>query len=114
MNNPEVIADFLESTIKKQSWYRKNANVINGVIASTAATLVFIFTYIQTTGDIPVAETAFGLIVPVITGLSLRLTKNGIGTKQAEDLKKDAVVEKKKAPKSASENGFPEFKVDRG
>ena len=114
MNNPEVIADFLEKTIEKQSWYRKNANVINGVVASTAATLVFILTYIQTTGTISIAETAFGVIVPVVTGLSLRLTKNGIGKKQAEDLKKDAVVEDKKPSNPAPADSFPAFRVDRG
>lgn len=114
MNKPEVIAGFLEKTIEQQSWYRKNANVINGIVASAAATLVFIFTYIQTTGSVPVAETAFGFIVPVVTGLSLRLTKNGIGKKQAEDLKKDAVVEDRKPSNPSSEASFPDFQVDRG
>lgn len=116
MNNPEVIADFIETAIKKQSWYRKNANVINGVIAATAATLIYILTYFQTTGDVPVAQTAFATIIPVITGVSLRFTKNGIGKKQGKDLKEHAVVEdkNKKASNTSAEAGFPDFQVDRG
>lgn len=116
MNNPEIIADFIETAIKKQSWYRQHANVINGVIAATAATLIYILTYFQTTGDIPVAQTSFAAIIPVITGVALRFTKNGIGKKQGEDLKEHAVAEdkKKNAPETSETAGFPDFQVDRG
>ena len=116
MNNPEIIADFIETAIKKQSWYRQHANVINGVIAATAATLIYILTYFQTTGDVPVAQTSFAAIIPVITGVALRFTKNGIGKKQGEDLKKHAIAEdkKKNAPETSATAGFPDFKVDRG
>lgn len=113
MNNPEIIADFIETTIKKQSWYRKHANVVNGVIAATAATVVYILTYLQTTGDVPVAQTAFAAIIPIVTGVSLRFTKNGIGKKQGEELKEYAVAENKKALNTSAEVGFPDFKVDR-
>lgn len=116
MNNPEIIADFIETAIKKQSWYRQHANVINGVIAATAATLIYILTYFQTTGDVPVAQTSFAAIIPVITGVALRFTKNGIGKKQGEDLKEHAVAEdkKKNAPETSETAGFPDFQVDRG
>lgn len=116
MNNPEIIADFIETAIKKQSWYRQHANVINGVIAATAATLIYILTYFQTTGDVPVAQTSFAAIIPVITGVALRFTKNGIGKKQGEDLKEHAVAEdkKKNAPETSATAGFPDFQVDRG
>ena len=116
MNNPEIIADFIETAIKKQSWYRQHANVINGVIAATAATLIYILTYFQTTGDVPVAQTSFAAIIPVITGVALRFTKNGIGKKQGEDLKEHAIAEdkKKNAPETSSTAGFPDFQVDRG
>lgn len=114
MNNPEVIADFIETAIKKQSWYRQHANVINGVIAATAATLIYILTYFQTTGDVPVAQTSFAAIIPIITGVALRFTKNGIGKKQGEDLKEHAVAENEKASNTSAEAGFPDFQVDRG
>ena len=116
MNNPEIIADFIETAIKKQSWYRQHANVINGVIAATAATLTYILTYFQTTGDVPVAQTSFAAIIPVITGVALRFTKNGIGKKQGEALKEHAVAEdkKKNAPETSETAGFPDFQVDRG
>ena len=116
MNNPEIIADFIETAIKKQSWYRQHANVINGVIAATAATLIYILTYFQTTGDVPVAQTSFAAIIPVITGVALRFTKNGIGKKQGEDLKEHAIAEdkKKNAPETSETAGFPDFQVDRG
>lgn len=113
MNNPEIIADFIETAIKKQSWYRQHANVVNGVIAATAATLIYILTYFQTTGDVPVAQTAFAAIIPIVTGVSLRFTKNGIGKKQGEDLKEYAVAKDKKDSNTSSEASFPDFKVDR-
>lgn len=116
MNNPEIIAEFIETAIKKQSWYRQHANVINGVIAATAGTLIYILTYFQTTGDVSFGPATTAVVIPVITGVALRFTKNGIGKKQGEDLKEHAVAEdKKKNTSETSETaGFPDFQVDRG
>ena len=102
----DIIVNFLENSLENQSFYRKNANTINGVVASVAATLVFVLTLIQTAGYLPGTEAAIAFIIPIITGLALKLTTNGIGKKSVEK-----IIEKGEEP--TSDDALPAFRVNR-
>lgn len=89
----DVIADFVDRSVEDQSWYRKNANTINGVVAGLAGAAVFLLTYVQTTGAWPGAEALLVFLAPLLSAVALKLTKNGIGETQAAELKRRADME---------------------
>lgn len=89
----EVVADFIDRTVESQSWYRQNANVVNGTAAGLAGAAAFLLTYVQTTGSWPGLEGALVFLSPVLSAVALKLTRNGIGEVQAAELKRKAAME---------------------
>lgn len=119
MEKSRIVGEFLADTIEKQSWYRAKANTINGVVASLAGVAIWIATYFGTTGAAPELSEALTLfVIPVLTALSLRLTKNGIGTQQANDLltqisaqeMRDIAAASTEAERRAVVDGFSVYK----
>lgn len=93
MNRYEVVAGFIDRAVEDQNWYRRNANWINGTLAAVAGVLVYLLAYIQTSGNSPQLEQLLVAVVPFLTAISLRLTKNGIGSVQAAELKQKVAKE---------------------
>lgn len=89
----EVVADFIDRSVEGQSWYRQNANVVNGTAAGLAGAAAFLLTYVQTTGSWPGLEGALVFLAPVLSAVALKLTRNGIGEVQAAELKRKAAME---------------------
>lgn len=86
-----VIAEFIAGVVEEQSFYRRNANTINGTIAATIGAIVWVAQYLLTTGQAPeLYQILSALVIPVLTAISLKLTRNGIGAKTSEALKKPA------------------------
>lgn len=89
----EVVADFIDRSVEDQTWYRQNANVVNGTAAGLAGAAAFLLTYTQTTGSWPGLEGALVFLAPVLSAVALKLTRNGIGEVQAAELKRKAAME---------------------
>lgn len=89
----DIIADFVDRSVEGQTWYRKNANTVNGVVAGLAGAIAFLLAYVQTTGQWPGAEGLLVFLAPLLSAVALKLTKNGIGETQAAELKRQAAME---------------------
>lgn len=89
----DIIADFVDRSVEGQSWYRQNANVVNGLVAGLAGALAFLLAYVQASGSWPGAEGLLVFLVPIFSAVALKLTKNGIGESQAAELKRHAAME---------------------
>ena len=88
----EPVADFIDDIIENQSFYRQNANVINGVLSTSICALLAIVSYFGgLEGDVPTWVPVLStVIIPLITAVWLKLTTNGVGPKQGEKLKAQA------------------------
>lgn len=91
-NKYEPVADFIDDIIANQSFYRQHANVINGALASFIGALLALASYAgglegDTPTWLPVLST---VIIPFVTAVWLKLTTNGVGPKQGEQLKAQA------------------------
>lgn len=97
----DLIADFLDRSVERQSWYRKNANTVNGGVAGLAGAVAFLLAYVQTTGQWPGIEGLLVFLAPVLSALALKLTRNGIGEVQAAELKRKAAMEERRETPSS-------------
>lgn len=89
----ELIAEFIDQTVEDQSWYRKNANTVNGTAAGLAGATAFLLAYYQSTGTRPGLESLLVFLAPLLSAIALKLTRNGIGEVQATEMKRKAALE---------------------
>ena len=101
-----AISDAVAEAISQQSFYRRYSNTINAVVASLAAVLTTLVGHWAATGEMETSIALLSAIVPIVTGVSIRLTTNGITDSTRAQLEKavelrDAEIEREQQERDA-------------
>lgn len=101
-----AISDAVAEAISQQSFYRRYSNTINAVVASLAAMLTTLVGHWAATGEMETSIALLSAIVPIVTGVSIRLTTNGITDSTRAQLEKavelrDAEIEREQQERDA-------------